>query len=374
MKRVAFIVDAWFPVYGGGQVYVWEIARRLVKRGWAVDIHTRALIDEGGKGWAQSEMHADGHLRVFRYRPTSQFGQPLVRLWFLFRVLVALLVRRADVLNPQSILPGLPSWLAGKLIRRPVVMTVHGTALFLPTSGLSLRQRFERRLERFVLTGLRYSREISVASNFVKLPNVNQPVVIIPNGVDVSRFDRLQVPKSDHPAVLFVGRFDWIKGIDVLLEAWPNVRSVIPAAELHLVGYGYEQDKLRDLAGRLKIEDSVHFLGKRLGDDLVRLFKSSHLFVLPSRSEGQPLTLLEAWAAKLPVVATDVGDNRALVERSEGGQVVSPENREELSAAIVQALQHPTEANQAYQLVKREYSWDVATERILQQYQAVSPS
>ena len=107
---------------------------------------------------------------------------------------------------------------------------------------------------------------------------------------------------------------------------------------------------------------SIHylFLGKKNNAELVRIYKSADVFVLSSRSEGQPLTILEAMAARLPVIATDVGDNRLLVKNGMNGYLVSPENINKLALIMekIISMPHRKLGFRGYTLVKKKYSWD----------------
>jgi glycosyltransferase involved in cell wall biosynthesis len=154
-------------------------------------------------------------------------------------------------------------------------------------------------------------------------------LVVIPNGVDVARFQHampldltelgLAVGRR---AVTYVGRLDHQKAIPELIAHSPSWLDRLPDHDLLLVGAGPQADELRALAQRSGIADRVHFTGWR--DDVPRILRASDLFVLPSRWEGMPNALLEAMAAGLPVVATDVEGVRELLGPAANEQVVAP--------------------------------------------------
>jgi glycosyltransferase involved in cell wall biosynthesis len=146
--------------------------------------------------------------------------------------------------------------------------------------------------------------------------------------------------------VLFVGRKnDPIKGFEVLEEAMKLVIREVPNIELLVAG------------------------GSVSPDEVVKMYGRADLFVLPSLSEGFPLTLFEAWAAKLAVVATAVGEVPNIVDDGVNGYLVPPGEAGSLAQAIITALKNPDLAKMGengYNLAK-EYTW----ERVASQTQGV---
>ena len=150
---------------------------------------------------------------------------------------------------------------------------------------------------------------------------------VIPNGVDVARFQPLagqRKPRSGK-RVGFVGRVVPIKDVKTLLRAFKIVADELPSVELWVVGPTDEDpayfNECRDLAALLGLR-SVSFTGPK---DVRQIYPEIDVMVLTSLSEGQPLTILEAACAGVPSVATDVGDCRALIEgRSDEDRAIGP--------------------------------------------------
>ena len=143
---------------------------------------------------------------------------------------------------------------------------------------------------------------------------------------------------GDHLVVIAVGRLVPVKGLDVLLSAFALVQKDAPMARLVLVGEGPERARLSSQIASLGLEDVVHMLGQR--NDTARLLQMSDIFCLPSRSEGLSISLLEAMAAGLPVVATGVGATPEVVT-GDVGIVVPPESPVELADALEALLNDP---------------------------------
>ncbi|PYS38032.1 MAG: hypothetical protein DMG14_19190 [Acidobacteria bacterium] len=146
---------------------------------------------------------------------------------------------------------------------------------------------------------------------------------LLPNPVDLKRFCPADAVRRKElrqglnltgPVVLFVGRLVSVKGLDRLWKAWPEVRQKYPDALLVVVGDGPERTALKKQCPT----------GARLEGacDPVPYYQAAELFVLPSRSEGMSLALLEAMACGLPVVATDVSGSKELVTDGETGWIV----------------------------------------------------
>jgi glycosyltransferase involved in cell wall biosynthesis len=171
-----------------------------------------------------------------------------------------------------------------------------------------------------------------------------QRVTVIPNGVDTKAFGKdLDVKKkkasiglSDSSrSIGIVARLSPEKDHETLFEAFACFSREFHDVHLVVVGGGDLLGDLQNAAGRLGIESRVHFLGYR--HDVVELLAIFDCFVLSSRLEGLPMTLLEAMAAGLPVVATDVGGNREVVLHEETGLLV-PEGEPGLLADALQRI------------------------------------
>jgi glycosyltransferase involved in cell wall biosynthesis len=192
-----------------------------------------------------------------------------------------------------------------------------------------LKRQTSKRLSAHVAVGRRAARQVEEA---VGLPPGR--VLTIHNGVP----DLGPAPMRAPDGAVVIGtlaRFDWIKGLDVLLEA----AAGLPEVELLLVGEGSQRDDLARQATDLGVAGRVKFLPwaegarERLAD--------MDVFVLPSRNEGFPLSIVEAMLASRPVVATDVGSVREAVLDGETGFVVPVDDVGALRDALDRLVQDP---------------------------------
>lgn len=326
--RLALLIDAWFPFHGGAQEHVRSILKRLSKECNFTIYHASSacIVDRA--------------------------------LWSIFVIPKVVLEHRKenfDLIHAHAYIAGLPGKILSLILNIPVIYTVHGSSILdlkkMIDKDPSLNIRvpsWKYFLEKWLLTGIRYDSEISVSQHFLSHKNTNKKIYVIPNGVDVGEFDKVRVNKQKQFTIISIGRDDPVKGIDYLEKAMKIIKKKHPEIRLKRITGG---------------------IYKRM--DLVRAYKSSHLFVLPSLAEGQPLTLLEAWAAKLPVVVTAVGDNSLMVKEEENGYLVPPADNQALAHAITKAynnsnLDHLGEAG--YNLVKSKYFWEKAAKATLEVY------
>lgn len=166
-------------------------------------------------------------------------------------------------------------------------------------------------------------------------------VVVIPNGVPA-------VPPADvaaaPPVVLFAGRFRARKAVTVLVRAFAEVASAVPAARLVLAGDGEDRTAVEAEIRRLGLGGRVERLGAVTREEVARRLRGAAVFCLPSIYEGLPLAILEAMAAGVPVVATAVSGNPDAIVDGESGWLVAAEDSAALASALIHALADPAEA------------------------------
>jgi glycosyltransferase involved in cell wall biosynthesis len=164
-------------------------------------------------------------------------------------------------------------------------------------------------------------------------------VTVVPNGVDVKAFEhdaasvRRELGLNAHEIVIgTVGRLEPEKDQTTLLEMFRQIEPATAPVRLMIVGSGAKADELKATAHRLGIADRTLFLGLR--HDVPRLLSAMDVFVLTSIREGLPISLVEAMAARLPVVASNVGSIRDLVREGQTGFVVPARDVASFKAAV----------------------------------------
>ena len=196
---------------------------------------------------------------------------------------------------------------------------------------------------------------------------------VVPNGVDVDHF-REAVPfpqMRDHPSLLFVGRLERRKGLDQLLRALTILKSTRADLRLYVVGDGPDRQRYeRLLPARLR--DDVVFLGRVDTDELPRFHASADLFVAPAMGgESFGIVLIEAQAAGVPVVASDIPGYASVVTDGVDGRLVPPGDPEALAEAIGALLDNPSLARALADTASRRvdrYDWSTVAQRVREVY------
>jgi len=261
------------------------------------------------------------------------------------------------------------AWASLRVTDVPWIYTEH--------SMWNRRRRFLalRALERIIYS--RFERIVAVSESVARsliqwLPSVGPKVRVIPNGVLLPPGYPNRLPGSvgDRATILFVGRLEYVKGVDVLLRA---LAALPPSVTLWLAGAGAQRAQLEQLADTLGISDRVKFLGFRT--DVQQLMIEADCLVLPSRWEGLPMVVLEAMAGGTPVVASAVGGIPEVIEDGVTGWLVPPEDPASLAQALITALGDSDRRRRicdaARARVAASYSIDVMAQRTLALYAEV---
>jgi glycosyltransferase involved in cell wall biosynthesis len=213
--------------------------------------------------------------------------------------------------------------------------------------------RNERKLSHFTDKIICCSKAVE---NFVKdFENIKDgKTTVIYNGVDEDRFSRLKDSKSirtelgideGSPVVGSVSSLTPHKGHEHLIQAASLVLDKHPSTRFLIVGDGLLRKRLEDQAKDLNIHSTVIFTGER--KDIPEILSLMDVFVLPSFSrEGLGLAIIEAMAAKKPVVATEIGGIPEAVNKGKTGFLVPPGDPAALATAIVELLQNPKKAKE----------------------------
>ncbi len=165
---------------------------------------------------------------------------------------------------------------------------------------------------------------------------------VIPPGVDTIRFLPATSRKPEAASILFVGRLDKRKGLDILLRALPMVRQDFPDARLTVVGKGPTELESRLLAQALGIADHVDFKGFATVSELPTYYAAADVYCSPALGgEAFGIVLLEAMACALPVVASDITGYNEVVQHEGNGLLCPPNDPAALAAALTRLLSQP---------------------------------
>lgn len=195
------------------------------------------------------------------------------------------------------------------------------------------------------------------------LENMGINAVVIPNGVDTELFKPMKHSESKRLRILFVGRLAKEKGVDVLIKACSKLDFDY---ELSIIGSGDEEAGLRKLAGELKV--NAAFLGKKPQEDLPRYYSWSDVLAVPSLKEPFGFITLEAMSCGTPVIGSDIGGMKDVINENTGIKVKSGSS-EELANALKSIREKAKELRKnCRDHIISNYSWDVVVEKYLERY------
>jgi len=362
--RIAFIGQRGVPAtIGGVEHHVEEIGSRLAARGHQVTVYTRNNY---------SSTHVSEHrgMRV-RYVPTAPTKHLEALVHSGLSTTAAMMPSResAQILHYHAIGPSVFTPLPRLLSARKVVLTVHGLDYDREKWGLGARIALRgagwisahvphatitvsAALAAYYRT--HHGREAHHIRNGVSVPVVRQPRLIT---------ERWGVHGGDY--VLFVGRLVPEKDPALLIRAF---RGLDTGARLLIAGgSSYTDEYVRTLERDAASDQRIVFTGPVHGELLAELYSNAAAFVLPSKLEGLPLTLLEAASYRLPLIASDIPPHREVIGASgPGGRLFRSGDAHALHDALAGVLASPsTEREGARRLgdrVVREYDWDAATD------------
>jgi glycosyltransferase involved in cell wall biosynthesis len=193
---------------------------------------------------------------------------------------------------------------------------------------------------------------------------------LMPNGLDMARFAPPSPGSRSNLEVVCVASLTPVKDHQTLLKAWSSVHSQVPEARLTLVGDGELRSRLEQQARELGIEDSVEFAG--LQSDVMPYLERAGVFVLASLREAMPLALLEAMAAGMAAVATDVGGIPEMIEDGFNGRLFRPGDVDTLAHRLIQMLRDPARQTKlgaaARETVVRRYSLSASIDQLERLY------
>ncbi len=337
LKILVIAPDYPYPVVGGLQKQAHELNRELMR----LDCELLVLSGKHARGDASSEV-VDG-ISVCRSPRLGRLRSRLIfnALWMVWNVFLR--AGRYDVVHIHNLST------IGALAA--VAARVRGTSVLmkLPNVGkLGIPGLCENAFGNNVLYLLRsVSAFVAMAEGSVaELQDIGTPArkfFQMVNGINVERFDEKTAgekveTEQERMKVIFTGRFVPQKGLDELLNAWGMLHrdGRLNGALLQLVGDGPELDSLQQLTEELGLSESVAFMGFR--DDVPSLLQQASIFVLPSHVEGNSNSILEAMAAGLPIVATDVGGTRMQVGEVAAGWIVLARDVFGLSSCLGEML------------------------------------
>lgn len=378
--RVVLVTRRFWPLVGGAERIMAELAGELHKQGASA----RIVTARWDPTWPAELFH--------RGIPVSRLSQPRLRFWGTWSYMRALrrwlLRHRSEFDLVYVSMLKHDAYVAvgcGRKAGFPVVLRAEGAG---PTGdvhwqlshplGVRIRNRCYQASALVSPTPIIHRELIAAGYPRDRLHEIPNAVAIPVVGQQKSAA-RAALAEA-HPLLatsgaaqvaLYTGRLHPGKGLADLVAAWSQIARELPGAQLWLTGEGPYRDALARQIAQLGLDGRVVLTGAF--DTVDELLAAADVFVLPSLEEGMSLSLLEAMAAGLPVVATDIPANRLLIKHERHGLLVPTKNEDALGGAILRLLREQALAQRlaeaARQRVRREFSLAECARRHLELFE-----
>lgn len=342
---------------GGLQRVVVDLAKNLDKNKFVVSV---CVLREGGP--LEKELADDG-IEVIRM-PSMKNRTDYFRFWKLYKIMREKKPAIIHTHNTEPLTDGIP---AALLARVPVKVHTDHARRFPDKKRYMFAEWF---LSHFTSQFVAVSEDTK--DHLVRYEKINpDKIKVVINGIEGKKYRvsidkekkkaELGIPPGRSPIIGIAARLAKQKGISYLLKATKFLCKDFPDILLLIAGEGEVWDELQAEVKELGIERNVLFLGSRL--DIHEILQVLDIFLLPSLFEGLPLVILEAMAASLPIVATDVGGVRQAVLDGINGLIVRSEDPYGLYDAIKRLIENrdmrETFSKNSLELFQRQFTLEV---------------
>lgn len=359
--KIAYVFDLIYPYnIGGAQKRIWELARRLVRRGHEVTLF-------GMKYWEGEEIIYKEGVRLWGVCPPQELfvkGHRSIKeaVYFAWKVLRPLTKEKFDIIDCQNF-PYFPCFSAkvASLIRRSSLLItwlevwdsywfeylgrkgIFGKLVEKLTAGLANGTIAISEMTKGQLAGL----------------GIDKKITVIPCGIYFEDIERI-VPQDCNSDIIFAGRLIKQKNVDLLIKAVSLLKKEIPNVNCVIIGDGPERLALQRLVSDLRLKDIIQFTGFLESDDeVISYMKASKVFVLPSTREGFGIVVLEANACGLPVIAVNDHRNAArdLIANGKNGFICELSEKD-MAEKILMALDKKTSMEPMCTEYSKGYDWN----------------
>jgi len=353
--RIFYSLEAFYPHISGVTITTERLASFFAEKGNETFIITASpqgdfLIEQSPKGYTIVRLRSFPNVLRKKIR-ISPF--PKIATFKLFKKF------KPDIIHLQDPV-FISEALSKEALKRkiPVIATQHSSLAF-PLSYLGLPKIISQWTEKILAETLahfynKHCKLIITPSNFIKNEVLNWgvkiPVEVVSNGIDLKIFKQGRVSSDfvkeyyledflSKPIVLYSGRIDKDKNLEVLIQAIPLVLKEKEVNFLFL-GDGDIKEDLKKQVRQMGLKENVRFIGPLLPSDinLSQFYRLSSLFAIPSYIEGQSLVTMEAMASGLPVIAANGGALKELIKDNENGFLVNPFSEKEFAEKILAIL------------------------------------
>ncbi len=386
--KVLFVIPALGSVYGGPSKSVIELAEALGQHDITIDIVTtnangNATLDVPLQTWLTENSY---RIRYFPYWNLGDYKFSLRFTNWIFQH-----VTDYDLVHTNAIFsyPVLPAYWACQYHHVPYMVTPHGMLEPWALAYKAGKKRFYfALLEKPALQRANAMHMLaSSEAKRVQTLRLNPPLAIIPNGIHRSDFEPLADPELFYQQfpetrgktlILFLGRIDPKKGLDLLAPAFAQTHQQFP--DTHLIVAGPDNTHFLPTAksyfAQANCPEAVTFTGMLTGPLKYAALAAANLYTAPSYSEGFSMSVLEGMASGLPCVIT-TGCNFPEAVTAQAAYAVEAK-AEAIASALIQCLNNPEDAKamgqRARQFILENYTWKKVATQLIESYQSILQS
>lgn len=342
--RLAFISSSYPPYVSGVAINAFSVTSGMAKRGHDVGVFVPKYPGAGSLS-AQENLS-------YHYLPSIE--NPMKKSHRLFNPFSSSLFSQLSMFKPEIIHVQEPNFFLFKLVRKyaeqnkvPIVCAHHFPPEFV-TNQLPrfLRNKFVKQLIIKSVVGLYNQADMVITptrsmERLLANSGLRVPLTVISNGVEVDRFGfRNQDDLSSRKNVLlYFGRVDFDKNIDILIRAVGLVRS---KCEVWVAGGGKAIEYLKSMAIKLGLNEKIKFMGYVPEERKVEVYRQAKIFVMPSTAEAQSIVSLEAAASGLPLILADSEALPELIDANhKNGVLFKPNDYRDLADKIDSLMSEP---------------------------------
>ncbi|MHB8174748.1 MAG: glycosyltransferase [Nitrospirota bacterium] len=330
-----------------------------------------------GNAWRHE---LEGGIKTLRPRylnlpGTKALGINSYSMYFsISRILPAILAetgREKTVIHSHALLPdGFAGAMAARKFGLKSLCTLHG-------SDINFYPHYSKAIYRQSKSGMAITDSLVAVSGIIKKRALNicpgARIDVITNGVDAEKFESDRFKTTGERRIIFVGRLTEGKGIKELAMAFSLIHKKYPDTRLMLIGEPVMKEWLSGFIRDNRLEKAVEITGGVHHEDLPEYYDKGYLFVLPSHSEGMPVSMFEAMAMGLPVVVSAVGGVPEVITHGKNGLLIKPRSVEDIVEKVSLLLENRALAQRIKETalgeVRSKYTWDASAKMLVAKYE-----
>ncbi|MBT3419280.1 MAG: glycosyltransferase family 4 protein [Candidatus Magasanikbacteria bacterium] len=372
-KKILFVITQ--GTWGGAQKYVTDIASSLSKTH-----EVFVAIGSPTKGQELQEK-LKNTVKIIQLQHLVRNISPINEIRAIFELRKLYKDIQPDIIHLNSSKAGVIGSIAKWFIKPgKTVYTVHGWAFLEPKRSsfwYKVIEKYSAKAKNAIIVLSKEEKEIAEKTLHLSSKKLHTiPLGISQTMPSLSKQEaRKELLSNSEDSSLWIGSianlFD-TKGIDILIKAIAKNTDIQKNLRYVIIGEGPERPTLEKMIKTHNLQDIFHLVGKK--EDAAKYLQAFDIFILPSRKEGFPYSLLEAIEQNIPCIATNVGGVRSIIEHKKTGLLIQPESPEEIANAIIYAIKHEEKIKQFASEAKKnnkQYTLEIMLQKTTELYQSL---